>query len=109
MSTEAERRKYADAIAREWAERGKLVEGGWRSFRQVMMRDVDFDNPANREYALRTLYFLSADHLFSSLVGALLDPGHEETEGDMRRFENVRRELAEFRLQFTAPHKPGQA
>lgn len=108
MSTEQERRAYAEKIVREWAEKGKLVEGGWRAFRQVMLRDLDFDNQDNREHALRTLYFLSADHLFSSLVGALLDPGHEETEGDMRRFDNVRRELAEFRLQYTAPHKAGR-
>ena len=30
-----------------------------------------------------------------------------ETEGDLRRFENVRHELAEFRLRFTAPLAPG--
>lgn len=109
VSTEAERRRYAEQIVRDWAEKGKLVEGGWRAFRQVMMKTLDFDNPATREDSLRTLYFLASDHLFSALVGALLDPGHEETEGDMRRFDQVRRELAEFRLRFTAPHSAGRA
>lgn len=109
MATEKERAAYAEKIAREWAERGKLVEGGWRSFRQTMMRDLDFDNPANRDDSLRTLYFLASDHLFSSLVGALLDPGHVETEGDLRRFANVQRELQEFRLRFTAAHQAGRA
>jgi hypothetical protein len=109
MSTEAERNAYAERIVREWAEKGKLVEGGWRSFRQVMMKDLNFDDPAQREDSLRTLYFLASDHLFASLVGALLDPGHTETDGDMRRFDNVRRELEQFRLRFTAPHKAGNA
>ena len=109
MSTEKERATYAESIVRQWAEKGKLVEGGWRAFRQTMIRELDFDNPATRDDALRTLYFLASDHLFSCLVGPLLDPGREETEGDMRRFDNVRRELAEFRLRFTAPHNPGNA
>lgn len=109
MATEAERRRYADNLAREWAEKGKLLEGGWRSFRAIMLRDLNFDDPALREDSLRTLYFLACDHLFSCLVGPLLDPGHRETEGDLRRFANVQRELAEFRLRFTAPHKEGNA
>jgi hypothetical protein len=109
MATEKERAAYADRIVRDMAERGKLVEGGWRAFRQVMMKDLDFNDPANREDSLRTLYFLACDHLFSSLVGALLDPGHQESDGDLRRFENVRRELQEFRLRYTAAHKPGNA
>lgn len=109
MASEAERRAYADKIAREWAEKGKLVEGGWRSFRQVMMRDLNFEDPAQLEDSLRTLYYLACDHLFSCMVGPLLDPGAGETEGDLRRFSLIQAELAQFRLRFTAPHKAGNS
>lgn len=108
MSSEAERRRYAEKIAREWAEKGKLVEGGWRAFRATLLRDMDFDEPVNREDALRTLYYLACDHLFCAIVGPMLDPDAEITDGELRRMELLQAELQQFRLRFTAPHSAGR-
>lgn len=114
MSSDAERRKYAERIAREWAEKGKAMEGGWRAYRALMLptdvQGMSSASPAEAaaafERVLRKVFYLGAQHLWASVVGSM-DPGTEETEGDMRRMENMQQELAAFELELVSKHNPG--
>lgn len=114
MSTEAERRKYAEKIAREWAEKGKAMEGGWRAFRLLML-EAELDRimaapPAAAgveiEASFRKVFYLGADHLWAVIFGSL-DPGKRETPGDMMRIANIQAELEAFLLELNSQHKPG--
>ncbi len=109
MSTDEERRRYAEKIGREWADKGKLVEGGWRTLRSFMLRDMSHDTDEKFERAARKLFFLGAEHVFTTIV-AIMEPGAEPTEADMRRMSQIHAELEAFKLEFASRHEtPGHA
>lgn len=103
MSTESERQRYADEIAKDWIEKGKLIEGGFRVMRQLMLRDMDHSSKEAFEAAAHKIFFLGADHLFSTII-RVMDDGHEPTDDDMKRMTLLHEELAAFRLSLASTH-----
>ena len=116
MSTEAEKRAYAEKIARDWAERGKLLRGGWETYRRLMlpadMARIIATDPVQAaeamEAALRKVFYLGADHLWSSAFAAV-DNGPGESAGELRRMANIHQELEAFQLELLSQHKAGNA
>lgn len=86
-------RLAVDAITREMANKGRLIEGGWRAYElTVLPKDA---GPVQRAET-RTAYFAGAQHLYASIMGSALDPGTAETDGDVRRMELIHNELGAF-------------
>lgn len=103
MSTEAERRRYAQHIADNWADKGKVMRGGWEAFEYFFVGAV----PADQREQQRKAFFLGAEHLFRTVM-MVLDPGQEPTERDMQRMSAIHRELEEFKLELASVHKPAE-
>jgi hypothetical protein len=109
MSTDAERQRYAETLARDWADKGKLVEGGWRAMRQLLLPNMDHLTKEDFEAAARKIFFLGADHVFASIIG-MMEPGQEPTDTDMQRMANLQEEMAAFRRTLASTHtKAGTA
>jgi hypothetical protein len=93
MSTKEEIAATADKIVKEWADKGKLVEGGWQAL--VTVSGL-LDAPEQQRKEMRKAYMLGAEHLFSCLM-SILDPESEPTIDDMRRMSLIHKELETFR------------
>lgn len=85
--------RLADKIAADWADRGKLIEGGWRAF--VVVGGLT-DAPEQQLNEMRKAYMLGAQHLYASIMG-VMDPGTEPTDKDLRRMSLIHEELEAFR------------
>lgn len=85
--------RLADKIAADWADKGKLIEGGWRAF--VVVGGLT-DAPEQQLSDMRKAYMLGAQHLFASIMG-ILDPGKDPTDKDLRRMDLIHQELEAFR------------
>jgi hypothetical protein len=103
VSTEADRRRYAQQIADNWADKGMILEGGWRAGAYLIFRDIT----AEQEVQLRKAFFLGAEHLFSTIM-MVLDPGSEPTERDLQRMSLIHKELEAFKLALASVHKPAE-
>ena len=80
-------------VTRGLADDSKLIAAGWYGFaKHVMQHDV---SDAQR-HDMCVAFFAGADHLYSSIM-SMLDPGVEETPGDMRRMAAIHDELEKFR------------
>jgi hypothetical protein len=101
-------RGIVHAIITEWADKGMLIEGGFRS-----MVAVAYDQPETITEAqmadMRRVFFAGAQHLFASLIDAL-DPDNEPTDADMRKMYLIQSELDAFleetRKYFGLPPEP---
>lgn len=78
-------------LTHDLVNQGKLIEGG---FAALVMHHKLIDDPNLALY--RDAYMAGAEHLWSSIF-ATLDPGLEETDGDMKRMDSVQRELDAWR------------
>lgn len=87
----------ARKIAVEWADQGKILEGGWQAFATIWLKDA----PADQLHEMRKAYFLGAEHLFACIMG-FLDSDAEPTEQDMRRMSLLHKELDAFRQSLIA-------
>lgn len=84
-----------NAIAAEWADKGKLIEGGWQAF--VKCKGLqDVPDPVVREM-LHKMFFLGAQHLFASILN-ILDADRDPTEKDLMRMDLIHKELRTFQL-----------
>lgn len=89
----AELEQLAEQILNDWADKGKIIEGGW----QAMVELCGLQHaPAPQIKDMRRAYMLGAQHLFSSIVG-MLEPGANITEQDLRRMDLIHQELEGFR------------
>ena len=80
-------------VTRGLAGEGKLIAAGWYGFAtHAMQHDV---SDAQR-HDMCVAFFAGADHLFCSIM-SMLDPGSEETAGDLQRMEAIHDELQQFR------------
>lgn len=86
-------RSIADAILKEWADRGKIIEGGWRAF--VVVGRLQ-NAPTEQLEEMRKAYMLGAQHLWAS-INSVLDPGEEPSERDLARMTLIDKELEAFR------------
>lgn len=103
MSTEEERRRFVDDLTKEWADQGKVLQGGWAAFEYLILQGA----PDIQREEMRKAYFAGAQHLFASIM-TVLDPGDEPTDQDLVRMEMISKELAAFEMEVTNVHKPGR-
>lgn len=96
-----------EQLTRDLTDQGKLIEAGFVGFRLAAM-----PHDADQEIveAMRGAFFGGAAHLFFSIL-TILDPGEDETEGDMRRMSLIKAEMDAYIAQFAKNHMPtrGQA
>lgn len=86
-------RALVDKIIAEWADKGQLIEGGWRAY--VAINKLE-SAPALQHREMRTVYFLGAQHLWASMM-SVLDPDAEPTEKDLKLMGLINEELETFR------------
>lgn len=86
-----------DAITRELTKaliyKGLLIEAGWTGFLAMV---VPKDAPQIQKDEMRFAFFTGADHLFSSIMSTL-DADAEPTAADVKRMDDIHRELEKFR------------
>jgi len=63
-------REIADALTRECADRGQIIEGGWKAMELLMLKDASDIQRSE----MRKAYFFGAQHLFASIMN-ILEPG----------------------------------
>ena len=91
-------RQAADAIAKEYADKGKLVEAGWQAMRILAIAP---DAPEDQLREMRLAFMAGAQHLFGSIMG-IMDAGEEPTDADMRRMDLIDKELRAVVLELAA-------
>lgn len=94
MKTHPKIKALVDQLSKAEADRGQLVDIGWRAYRAVMLTKFN-SLPADIEEQFRYAYFSGAQHLFASIM-AVLDPDREPTERDMERMSKIHDELEGF-------------
>jgi hypothetical protein len=90
---EAKRKREREAMAQitqGLADSGQLVQAGWATYAGLAGRDPVSD------FAGREAFFAGASYLFESAIMAMLEPGTEETPGDMARMDALHQELRQF-------------
>ena len=106
---EAQRLKELEEViarlARRLTDEGRLIEGGWVSFRGLAVPTNASEIQVSQ---MRIAFFCGAHFLFTSLL-TFLEPGAEATTADVNRMSIVAQELEAFRMVATAPHPPGRA
>lgn len=83
-----------DKIVKEWADKGKIIEGGWLAL--VATGGLE-DAPFQQKQDMRKAFFLGAQHLYACMIG-MLESGEEPTKNDMERMEKIMLELEKFRM-----------
>jgi hypothetical protein len=92
MSTPQDFRAVHDALAKRYADEGRLVEAGFATMCvAILPPDLTQDQVSD----MRLAYMAGAQHLFASIM-ACLDPGSEPTLDDMRRMTLIDKELRAF-------------
>lgn len=84
--------KIIDEVTKKLIDDGRLIEAGWRSLRIVAIPQNASDTQIRE---MRKAFFAGAQHLYASIMG-FLEEGKEPTDTDMRRMENLDRELKRF-------------
>lgn len=78
----------ADKLVRELAAQGLLVEAGWQTYRLLCLKVP----PHEARDDLREAFMMGAEHIFASMI-QMLDPGTEETPGDIMLLSKLDAEL----------------
>jgi hypothetical protein len=94
----------ADLLAKELANRGKLIEAGWVIFRGLT---IPPNAPEIQISEMRLAFMAGSQHLFSSIMG-ILDPGMEPTDADIRRMELISDELDAVRKELELRYEPAK-
>lgn len=104
MASESDRRRYAQQLAENWADKGMIMEGAWRAASHLIFRDTTPEQAVQ----LRKAFFLGAEHLFSTVM-MVLDPGSEPTERDLHRMSLIHKELEAFKASLASVHPPASS
>lgn len=91
--TTAQLNAVIDKILAEWADKGKIIEGGWQTF---VVTGGLLNAPEQQLKEMRKAYMLGAQHLYASMM-AVMDEDREPTERDMKRMSLIHEELETFR------------
>jgi hypothetical protein len=83
--------KVAEALISELSDRGQIVEGGWKAYELLVLKDTS----ELQRSECRKAFFFGAQHLLGSMLG-FMDPGEEPTESDMERMKKLEAELSRF-------------
>jgi hypothetical protein len=94
--------KLIVGVTRGMADESKLIAIGWYGFDKHVIPS-DASEQQRRDMCIA--FFAGADHLYSSIM-SMLDPGVEETPGDMRRMAAIHDELEKFRNLLKAAAMP---
>lgn len=89
---------YLQSLTRNLVDEGRLVEAGWVGLRIACKLE---DAPPLQLEEMRNAFFAGAQHVFHSITGGLLDPGSEPTDDDLRRMDQIDRELRRFIVEFS--------
>jgi hypothetical protein len=81
-----------EKITREWADKGKVIEGGWQAYLALGLQEAS--DVQKKE--MRKAYYLGAQHLFASIM-VFLEAGSEPTEKDLMRMSLILAELEAFK------------
>lgn len=81
--------KIAAAVTKAAADDGHLIEAGFNALRSLAIAP---DAPKVQVDEMRLAYMAGAQHLWASIM-SVLDPGPDETPGDMHRMEKIQAEL----------------
>ena len=85
-------REAIDALTKALADKGKIIEAGWMSYRLLV---IPPDAPPIQVSESRKAFMAGAQHTWASLL-TMLDEDAEPTSGDLRRMDLIARELAVF-------------
>lgn len=96
--------KVVDALVNKMAADGRLIEAGWVALRELVIPD---NAPDVQVSEMRMAYMAGAQHLFSSII-AMMDPGTEPTDEDIRRMDLIHIELEEFRKELELRFGPSE-
>jgi hypothetical protein len=92
----------AQTLSEALADSGKIIEGGWKGFRFMVIPQVV---PQVQLPEMRRAFFAGAQHLFASIM-AVMDSDREPTESDLRRMSLIHAELESFRKDFELIYLP---
>jgi hypothetical protein len=96
-----EKLKLGLKITKEWADKGYLIEGGWKGL--VYIWDLDKCLPVQQS-EMRKAFYAGAQHLYASIM-ATLDQGEEATTDDLKRMDLIHAELGKFAEEMLAQAK----
>lgn len=99
-------RSAVDGVTRAAADGGSLIELGWAAHCAVFPISVQCQPMMMQQ--LKTAYYAGAQHLYASIMGAALDPGRDETDGDLRRMAEIDAELNRWAAQMGETFKPAK-
>jgi hypothetical protein len=92
--------EFLRRLERDLLDQGKLIEAGWVGYRLAVMPPdvgkVQLDET-------RIAFFAGAQHLFGTIMNAM-EEGEEPTDNDLRRMDNVDKELQAFLEAFKLKH-----
>lgn len=89
------KRAQIEYLARRLMDQGRVIEAGWMSYRQQMSPTA----PAIQLRECRLAFMHGASFLFSAMMHSL-EGGEDATEGDLRRMDNIAKELQAFETHF---------
>lgn len=93
-------RAYLERLSRDLVDAGKIIEAGWIGLR---LAAIPLGAPAAQLDEMRNAFFAGAQHLFASIL-AVLEPGDDPTDSDLRRLDLIRTELDRFIRDFEMRH-----
>ena len=93
-------RQLMEKITRDLVDQGLLIEAGWVGLR---MMSVPKDAPQIQVDEMRDSFFAGAQHLFGSIM-SIMDADREPTPADMRRMDQIHKELDKFIKDYSAKH-----
>lgn len=99
--TDEQRVKKAihDKILREWADKGKVIEGGWRGLCAIWNLT---GAPEVQKMEMRRAFYAGAQHTFGSIMG-LMGPNQEEpSDREMKVLDDIHKELDAFAAEMAA-------
>ncbi len=100
MPIDPELWKQADGIEKALMDKGLIIEAGWEGFKLLTIPPTAGERQLE---AMRNAFFAGAQHLFGSIMGGL-DDEPNETADDLRRMDNIQKELDRFLVEFKARH-----
>lgn len=85
-------RAAAEAITKQLANEGRLIEGGWRALMILCKLETA---PEVQKQEMKRAYYAGAQHLFSSIVN-IMDEDREPTAGDLHKMDLIHSELEKW-------------
>lgn len=101
MSDEKEVKEVMDRVIKKLIDDGQLIEAGFQSLLAVAYKGITI--PPEIQEQMREVFFGGAQHLHGA-VFQVMDEGTEPTENDMRRLDNIHKELEAFLEKFKKKH-----